>query len=303
VLINGFKDDYSYEKKIIDAVISGDVEAFANRQTLQENRLIVSQLIENPEYQQELILLQPLQAMQLPLEQKNYFLDALEKELENDRLRGLQGRDASPAENEHAKILLSKFPFLPKSSIEEMVKPFFQDQKILLLQRLITLFTILNAVKPDIQSTDLLLEKLRVDEEEHMLLEFSGFRLDENEQPQYIAYLNQVLPRLWSVESIVNNQTFSTFQHYIGTLSTADQHRILVQLYASMRNSPDLAIYLDPIDQQYVLRRMQAMNSDTELPAFLQEMLELIEDQNQKPLAEAVIRLFFKITHTYPEPK
>ncbi len=54
VLINGLKDDYSYEKKIIDAVISGEVEAYANKQTLRENKLIVSQLIDNPEYEREL---------------------------------------------------------------------------------------------------------------------------------------------------------------------------------------------------------------------------------------------------------
>jgi len=54
VLINGFKDDYSYEKKILDAVIAGEIEAYANRQTLQENKLIVSQLINNPEYEKAL---------------------------------------------------------------------------------------------------------------------------------------------------------------------------------------------------------------------------------------------------------
>ena len=54
VLINGFKDEYSYEKRIIDAVIIGEIEAYANRQTLQENKLIVSQLIENGEYTEEL---------------------------------------------------------------------------------------------------------------------------------------------------------------------------------------------------------------------------------------------------------
>ncbi len=54
VLINGLKDDYSYEKKIIDAVIAGEIEAYANRQTLQENKLIVHQLIDNPEYEQDL---------------------------------------------------------------------------------------------------------------------------------------------------------------------------------------------------------------------------------------------------------
>jgi putative PIN family toxin of toxin-antitoxin system len=54
VLINGFKDEYSYEKKIIDAVISGEIEAYANRQTLQENKLIAKQLIDNDEYQHQL---------------------------------------------------------------------------------------------------------------------------------------------------------------------------------------------------------------------------------------------------------
>jgi putative PIN family toxin of toxin-antitoxin system len=54
VLINGFKDDYSYEKKIIDAVISGEIEAYANRQTLQENKLISSQLISNDDYKHQL---------------------------------------------------------------------------------------------------------------------------------------------------------------------------------------------------------------------------------------------------------
>src|SRR4051812_20206343 len=54
VLINGFKDEYSYEKKIIDAVIAGEIEAYANRQTLRENKLIVSQLIDNDEYRHDL---------------------------------------------------------------------------------------------------------------------------------------------------------------------------------------------------------------------------------------------------------
>lgn len=54
VLINGFKDDHSYEKKIIDAVISGEIEAYANKQTLRENKLIARQLIENDQYHREL---------------------------------------------------------------------------------------------------------------------------------------------------------------------------------------------------------------------------------------------------------
>jgi len=54
VLINGFKDEFSYEKRIIDAVIAGEIESYANKQTLQENRLIASQLIDNGEYRHDL---------------------------------------------------------------------------------------------------------------------------------------------------------------------------------------------------------------------------------------------------------
>ncbi len=54
VLINGFRDEYSYEKKVIDAVIAGEIEAYANKQTLQENKLISKQLIENDDYQHQL---------------------------------------------------------------------------------------------------------------------------------------------------------------------------------------------------------------------------------------------------------
>jgi putative PIN family toxin of toxin-antitoxin system len=54
VLINGFKDEYSYEKRIIDEVISGSVEAFANRQTMQENKLLLSQIVDSEDYRRQL---------------------------------------------------------------------------------------------------------------------------------------------------------------------------------------------------------------------------------------------------------
>lgn len=54
VLINGFKDDYSYEKRIIDEVVVGRIEAYANRQTLQENQLILGQLLDSSDYDREL---------------------------------------------------------------------------------------------------------------------------------------------------------------------------------------------------------------------------------------------------------
>lgn len=54
VLINGIKDEYSYEKRILDEIIAGGIEAYANHQTMQENKLISGQLIDNYEYEKVL---------------------------------------------------------------------------------------------------------------------------------------------------------------------------------------------------------------------------------------------------------
>lgn len=54
VLIDAFRDEYSYQKRIIDEIIHGRLEAFANRQTLRENHLILKRLIEDEQYKREL---------------------------------------------------------------------------------------------------------------------------------------------------------------------------------------------------------------------------------------------------------
>jgi uncharacterized protein len=54
VIIDGIKDEYSYEKQIIDAVISGEIEAYANHQTIRENKLIMRQLINDDNYKDEI---------------------------------------------------------------------------------------------------------------------------------------------------------------------------------------------------------------------------------------------------------
>ena len=54
VLITAFKDEYSYQKRIIDEIINGRILAFANTQTIRENRLILNRLIEDSSYKKEL---------------------------------------------------------------------------------------------------------------------------------------------------------------------------------------------------------------------------------------------------------
>lgn len=54
VLITAFKDEFSYQKRIIDEVIAGRVKAYANIQTVRENKLILERLIEDDSYKREL---------------------------------------------------------------------------------------------------------------------------------------------------------------------------------------------------------------------------------------------------------
>lgn len=54
VLIDGFRDEYSYQKRIIDEITAGRMEAAANRQTLRENRLILNRLITDNSYRVEM---------------------------------------------------------------------------------------------------------------------------------------------------------------------------------------------------------------------------------------------------------
>lgn len=54
VLIDGFNDSYSFAKRIIDEVSAGKLQAFANSQTIRENRLILGRLIKDDRYRREM---------------------------------------------------------------------------------------------------------------------------------------------------------------------------------------------------------------------------------------------------------
>jgi putative PIN family toxin of toxin-antitoxin system len=54
VLIDGFKDEYSYQWRIIQEIIAGSIAAFANNQTMRENRLIMDRLITDEGYRRVL---------------------------------------------------------------------------------------------------------------------------------------------------------------------------------------------------------------------------------------------------------
>lgn len=54
LLIDGSADFNNYGNRIIDLVIAGQVEAFANHATLRENKLLASQKISDEGYQKKL---------------------------------------------------------------------------------------------------------------------------------------------------------------------------------------------------------------------------------------------------------
>ncbi|OGE90873.1 MAG: putative toxin-antitoxin system toxin component, PIN family [Candidatus Doudnabacteria bacterium RIFCSPHIGHO2_01_FULL_50_11] len=49
-LINAADDDFSFPHRILDEVLAGSIEAYANSATLRENRMIVSGMIRDPGY-------------------------------------------------------------------------------------------------------------------------------------------------------------------------------------------------------------------------------------------------------------
>ncbi|PIR96827.1 MAG: putative toxin-antitoxin system toxin component, PIN family [Candidatus Doudnabacteria bacterium CG10_big_fil_rev_8_21_14_0_10_41_10] len=54
LLIDGAGDDFNYGNRIIDEVIAGRVQVFANRATLKENRLLASLKIKDVKYLEKL---------------------------------------------------------------------------------------------------------------------------------------------------------------------------------------------------------------------------------------------------------
>jgi putative PIN family toxin of toxin-antitoxin system len=54
ILINASEDDYNYGNRLINAVLEGKIRAFANRQTLKENRLIANRKVDDEEFHKKL---------------------------------------------------------------------------------------------------------------------------------------------------------------------------------------------------------------------------------------------------------
>ncbi len=54
LLIDGAEDFYHYGNRIIDLVIAGNIEAYANRSTLRENQFLVKKKISDTGYQKKL---------------------------------------------------------------------------------------------------------------------------------------------------------------------------------------------------------------------------------------------------------
>ena len=48
ILIDCWKDDFSYSRRIIDEVIAGNIRAVASSQIARENQLILDRLVNNP---------------------------------------------------------------------------------------------------------------------------------------------------------------------------------------------------------------------------------------------------------------
>ena len=54
LLIDGVKDDFNYGNRVIDLVLAGKIQAFANRATLRENKLIAGKKVKDLDYSEKL---------------------------------------------------------------------------------------------------------------------------------------------------------------------------------------------------------------------------------------------------------
>ena len=77
LLIDGASDFYHYGNRIIDLVISGQVQAYANRGTLRENKFLAGKKITDEGYQKKL----------------EYFYDSLKTVPNIDRLDVVEDRE------------------------------------------------------------------------------------------------------------------------------------------------------------------------------------------------------------------
>lgn len=76
ILISGSDDDNNYGNRIVDAVIEGKIEAFANPQTVRENKLIANQKLTDQYY----------------LAKLNQFFDCV-KEVNGERLNVVEDQE------------------------------------------------------------------------------------------------------------------------------------------------------------------------------------------------------------------
>src|SRR3989344_5474918 len=77
LLIDGSEDSYNYGNRIIDSVIAGHIEAYANRATLAENRKIAPEKIRDQNY----------------LNKLNYFFDAMRVVDRGERLEVVEDHE------------------------------------------------------------------------------------------------------------------------------------------------------------------------------------------------------------------
>jgi uncharacterized protein len=77
LIIDGSEDFYHYGNRIIDLVISGQIEAFANSATLRENKFLVNKKITDEGY----------------LKKLNYFFETIKPVDDAERLDVVEDRD------------------------------------------------------------------------------------------------------------------------------------------------------------------------------------------------------------------
>lgn len=106
-LIDADSDEYNYSNRIIDEVIAGDIEAYANRATLRENKFIAPQKLNDPNFYKKLeYYFRAVKTVESPER-----LDVVEDDREDNKI--LESAVASGADylitSDHHLLKLEKF--------------------------------------------------------------------------------------------------------------------------------------------------------------------------------------------------
>jgi hypothetical protein len=255
-------------------------------------------------YIQERSMVRALEKQIMSPDQATELRAAVAAELEKELARRSQGMDFAEPDKEEFQKVLSKFGFIPGTFMESLIQPEQVLERRDLLGHLISALGAFIVPLPEGSTReDLLLEALRADCEEGMLDLVRLWRFSDKDYSAFVNTLAQVFPSVFSEDALKTETSFTMLKQYIAGLSGANYKIFIEQLYGALRTSLDLSAYLYPVNPAYLLDRVRVLEPGIDLDELMNSIMDMVESPAQQALIPAVVKLYYDITQTYPEPE